>query len=49
MGYKTRSNYALSVKISQEEFDRIFKKDDKEKDKNDSQIKEVDLLGRIKK
>ena len=24
MGYKTRSNYALTRKISQEEFDRIF-------------------------
>lgn len=26
MGYKTRSNYALSLKITDEEYDRIFKK-----------------------
>jgi hypothetical protein len=47
MGIKSRSNYALSVKISQEEFDRIFKKDKEEK--KESEEKKVDLLGRVKK
>jgi len=32
MGYKSRGNFALSLKISQEEFDNIFKKEEKKEE-----------------